>query len=233
MIDKNNPSNNHRVKWYSRWIAGFTIIAIPVFTLLFSFKQSPFQYTLSQMGNFFGWDHRLDFIIWGIITGACFMVYIGYLFRRVNFRNKRANVWLVLANVFLVLTVLTPSIKEIYPISTRLHFLYSGLFALSLILTTSFFEQYLGEIDEKISAWSLKWAQIIVGGSVVSLFIFGKTGIFELFFLLSFTAFLIALSTWLRKDEFINLFQRYYNKYIKSRIKKPGTPQEENEKGQA
>ena len=32
MIDKNNPSNNNRVKWYSHWIAGFAIITIPTFT---------------------------------------------------------------------------------------------------------------------------------------------------------------------------------------------------------
>ncbi|MDX9863791.1 MAG: hypothetical protein RBT34_03190 [Anaerolineaceae bacterium] len=217
MIDKNNPTNSNRVKWYSRWVAGFAIITIPIFTLLFALKQSPFQYTLSQIGNFFDWDHRLDFIIWGIVTGACFMIYIGHLFRRVNFKNKRAIRWLVLANVFLVLTVLTPSIKEVFPISTRLHFLYSGLFALSLVLTTSFFVQYLGEIDEKISAWSLKWGQIIVGGSVLSLFIFGKTGIFELFFLLSFTIYLIVLSSWLRKDEFIAALQEYFNLHFKHR----------------
>ena len=60
------------------------------------------------------------------------MTYIGYLFRRVNFRNKKAIHWLVRANVFLVLTVLTPSMKEVFPVYTRLHFLYSVLFALSL-----------------------------------------------------------------------------------------------------
>ena len=103
-----------------------------------------------------------------------------------------------------------------------------------MLLTTSFFVQYLGEIDENISAWSLKWGQIIVGGSVLSLFIFGKTGIFELFFLLSFTIFLIALSAWLRKDEFITAFQKYFNKHFKHHNQENADEDKlTNEKGQA
>lgn len=192
-----------RTKWYHRWLAVFAILTIPIYTLAFSMRQSPFKYTISQMGNFFGWDHRLDFIIWGIVVGACFMFYLGYLYRRANFRHKKARTYLILANVFLVLTVITPSIKEVFPIYTRLHMLFSILFALSLVITTAFFIQYLGEVDEQITEASTKWAQVIIGGSVLSLFIFGKTGIFEIFFLLTFSIFLMVLGGWLRREELL------------------------------
>ncbi len=202
-MKKHRKSIQEQGKWYSRWLAGFAIITIPILSLLFAAKESPFDYTLSQIGNYFDWDHRKDFIIWGIVTGGCFVFYIRYLFKKVHFQNKRANLWLVLSNVFLVLTVITPSIKDVFPIFTRLHMLFSIAFAVSLVLSTAFFIQYLGEVDEEISARSLKWMLIIVGGSILSLFIFGKTGIFELFFLISFSIFLLSLGIWLRKDELL------------------------------
>jgi hypothetical protein len=190
------PQKNNR---YEKWIGAFAIITIPLYTLAFGFSESPFQYTLSMMGNYFDWDHRLNFITWGIITGALFVFYISWLFTKTGFKNPRAKRWLRLSNSFLVLTVLTPSIKGVFPICTQLHLLFTILFALSLVLSMLFFVTYLSEINQNITHKSLKWALIIVGGSLLSLFIFGKTGIFEIFFFVSFSIYLIVLGLWLQK----------------------------------
>jgi hypothetical protein len=195
-----------RINRYRAFLATFSIITIPIYTLLFATKESPFQYTLSQIGNFFGWDHRKDFIIWGLITGGGYMYYLGFLFNQTYFQNKKGRVWLFLSNMFLVLTVFTPSMKELLPFFTGLHILFSTLFAVSLVLSTAFFIEYLGRINAEITARSTTWGIIVIGGSVISLFVFGKTGIFELFFLITFSISLIALGLWLRNDEKIKAF---------------------------
>ena len=170
---------------------------------MFGFSKSPFEYTLSMMGNYFGLDERLNFIIWGMITGALFVFYIRSLFRKASFNNRRANIWLSLSNIFLVLTVLTPSVKDKFPIFTRLHFLYTVAFALSLVLSVTLFLFYLAEVNEEITQKSFLWGKIVIGGSALSLFIFGKNGIFELFFFISFSVYLLLLGVWLNKlDEF-------------------------------
>jgi hypothetical protein len=86
-----------------------------------------------MMGNYFGLDERLNFVVWGVITGALFVFYIRRLFRKTAFNNRRANIWLSLSNIFLVLTGLNPSIKDEFPIFTRLHFLFTAAFPLSLM----------------------------------------------------------------------------------------------------
>ena len=207
-----NMRSNHKgikakkINRYRTFMAVYAIITIPIFTILFATKQSPFQYTLSQIGNYFDWDHRKDFIIWGIVTGGGFAVYMTHLFNKAYFQNKKGRTWLILSNLFLVLTVITPSIKDVFPFFTRLHFIYSGLFAISLVLSTTFFIEYLGQINAEITTKSITWGLVVIGGSVLSLLIFGKTGIFEIFFLVTFSIYLIVLGLWMKNDEKIQAF---------------------------
>lgn len=58
-----------KVKYEDRFAIIATLI-ISVITLSFGTRESPFDYTLSMIGNRF--DARLEFIVWGIITASFF-----------------------------------------------------------------------------------------------------------------------------------------------------------------
>ena len=53
-------------------------------------KLDPKEHTISQIGNY---GFRLEFIIWGITTGALFLWYILRLFELEEFKNKHVIKW--------------------------------------------------------------------------------------------------------------------------------------------
>jgi uncharacterized membrane protein len=59
-------------KRFNEKIITFSIIMIPLLTLLFGLRESPFNYTLSMIGNWFG--HFNIFIIWGIVTAILLII---------------------------------------------------------------------------------------------------------------------------------------------------------------
>ncbi|NHB68729.1 hypothetical protein [Perlabentimonas gracilis] len=179
------------------WLAIFAIIMIPLGTYLFGTKESPFYYTLSMIGNRLG--YRLNFIIWGIVTGLLLTFFIIRLFVLKSFHNQRARRLLVWALVFLLLTVLIPSLERL-PVLMIFHILVAAGFAISLTLSLYLFIKHLSISDQKVYRWSILMFYLVVGGSLLMLFVFGMNGIFELFFFISLSIFLGALNRKLFKN---------------------------------
>jgi hypothetical protein len=185
-------------KRFNEKIITFSIIMIPLLTLLFGLRESPFNYTLSMIGNWFG--HFNIFIIWGIVTAILLIITISNIFNKFNFKNKKATIFLLLSGIFLILTVLTPMLpQEIVTQELRrwfifnFHFLFAVIFSLFLVLSLYLFSKYLSSVNKKLSLRSFRWLLITVGGSIFTLFIFGKTGIFQLFFFICLSIFLLIL----------------------------------------
>ena len=122
-------------------LASLAIVFMPLYTLWFGTLQNPFEYTLSMIGNRF--DMMTEFIIWGVVTGLLIVFYLLHLYRKVEYRDKKARRFLVYSNIFLVLTVLTPAVEEVNSLTHKLHFLVGSLFALFLSLSIFFLALYI------------------------------------------------------------------------------------------
>lgn len=190
-------------KKFNEYLVIFSIIIIPLYTLIYSLKKSPFEYTLSMIGSWFG--HKESFIIWGIITAFFITISIINIYKKTKFKNKKAYWFLYISAIFLILTVLTPSMydepipKELRTLNINTHAVLGVLFAVFLITSLLFFSKYLSSIDKELSIKSLKLIILTVGGSILTLVIFGMTGLFELFFFISLSIFLIIINKQLKK----------------------------------
>ena len=182
-------------KGYMRYIALFTLLAIPLYTYLFATKESPFYYTMSMIGNTPG--YRWAFIIWGTVTAIMISFYVYRLYVLKAFRHRKANKLLIASLVFLVLTVIIPAVEEM-PFLKQLHAVVAVFFALSLTASLYLFIRYLAAIDEEISIRSTWMLLTLLGISIGLYFLLGNTGIFELFFFFSLSLFLLLLKKWLR-----------------------------------
>lgn len=182
------------------YLALFALVFIPLFTYLFATHESPFEYTMSQIGNKLG--YRFRFIVWGIVTGLLITFYVIRLFVLKSFHNRKARKLLVWSLIFLILTVLIPAMEHL-PILKRLHAVAAVAFALCLMASLYLFIRHLESEHKKVSERSLWMLYLVVGGSVGLFFLLGNTGIFELFFFGSLTIFLGLLNRWLHKYELI------------------------------
>lgn len=191
-------------KKFNEQIISFSIITVPILTLIFGLRKSPFDYTLSMIGNWY--DYYTRFVLWGIITSILLFISIYHIYQSANFKNRKAIRFLILSVIFLVLTVLTPTISE-EPIQKELreifvfnfHGLFGFAFSFFLILSLYLFSRYLSSVDETLSLKSFRWLLITVGGSILTLFIFGMTGIFEIFFFVSLSIFLFIINIGIKK----------------------------------
>jgi len=183
-IEKN--LHNPALKYFSI----FSIIMIPLFTYLFATKESPFDYTFSMIGNKF-W-YRLNFIMRWVFTGFMLTFYILRLFVLKSFSNKNARKLLVASLVLLILTVVIPAIETI-PITKKIHNLLVVAFTISLTASLYIFTIYMQKTDKNSYKRSLGLFLFTIGGSLSMLFIFGMSGIFELFFFFSLAIFLLII----------------------------------------
>ena len=179
------------------WLATFSIIMIPLATYLLGTEKSPFYYTLSMIGNKEG--YRLEFILWGIMTGLFLTFFIERIYVLKSFNNPRARRLLIASLIFLVLTVAVPYMNRL-KILSKIHNVMAASFGVSLTASLYLFIKYLSERDQKLYHWSMIMFWIIVGGSLSLFFIFGRTGIYELFFFFSLSIFLGILNRKLFKN---------------------------------
>lgn len=148
-----------------------------------------------MIGNRF--DRMTEFIIWGASTGFLLAFFILYLYRKASYKNRKSKRLLIYSNIFLVLTCATPAVKEINAFTHSLHTLFAILFGVSLSGSLFFFNKFLKSKNEEIYGKSALFLNVVILGSLALLVIFGNSGIFELFFFLALSAFLLVLNRWL------------------------------------
>lgn len=172
------------------YLSLFAIIAIPLSTYILATNGSPFQYTLSMIGNKL-W-HRVQFIIRWIIIGTMLSFYILRLYLLGSFKNKKARKLLSRWITSLILTVMIPATNN-FPAWKKLHLITAIIFAICLITSLYLFTTTLQNHNKKAYRRSIGLLYTIIWWSLIMLFIFGNTGMFELFFFTMLTIFLIFM----------------------------------------
>ena len=173
------------------WLAIFAIVVIPLGTYLFATNEAPYRYTMSMMGNKMG--YRVSFIVWGIVTGILLGFFIIRLFFLKSFNDPRSRRLLIWSLIFLLLTVLIPSVESL-PLLSKIHTLSAAAFALSLTASLYLFAKHLENKSPRAYNWSMLMIHVIIGGPLVLLFLFGMNAIFQLFFFFSLSIFLAILN---------------------------------------
>lgn len=193
--------------------AFFSIALVPVYTLIFGTKEDPFLHTLSGIGNAF--DHKLSFIFWGSITGLALVFYTLYVFAKIDYRDKRSRRFLYGSHICLILTVVTPALKDVFPVWHFIHVVFSTLFSLLLVASILLFLQYLSKSNQELSKKSLFLLIGCVGMSVATLFLMGLNGVVEIMFFIGISVFLFVLGIYL--DNFVEKKLKF--KYKDGKVK--------------
>jgi len=172
-----------------------------LFTVVYSTLENPFQYTLSMIGNRF--TYREWFIIWGIVTGFCLQTSSIALFKLEGYQDKKASRYVIYGAVFLVLTAIIPAIEEKMLFWHRVHMLTAVFYALFFMIGVGPFVLWVSKENPRLRKIISIWIYTIVGGSVFALVFLGMTGIFEVWFIVGLTLFLMYLSMTLFEEEIV------------------------------
>ena len=177
-----------------------SLMAVPVYTLIFGLKQNPIHFTLSKIGNYFG--HRAEFIAWGTISGLLLMACIFYLFQKTRYKGRFGEKLLTLSYVFLIITVLVPNFRETMTFLFYVHIVSAVLFAACLFMALIFFMAHLRANHKRVFDKCSVFLFICVGFPLLMLAVFGElTGIAEIAFFFGICTFLTAVNAALLSEE--------------------------------
>ena len=171
-----------------------SLLAVPVYTLIFGLKQNPAIFTLSKIGNYFG--HRAGFIAWGTITGLLLVACIFHLFQRTQYKGRFGEKLLALSYAFLIITVLVPNFRGTMTFLFYIHVTSAALFAGCLLMSLFFFMAHLHANNKKIFDKCSVLLFVCVGLPLLMLAVFGQpTGIAEIVFFFCICAFLTVVNS--------------------------------------
>jgi hypothetical protein len=187
----------------NRFIIMSLLLLNLLITVIYGTLENPFIYTLSNIGNFF--TYREVFILWAMITGFSIQTACLALFRLENYRQKQHFSFIVYASIALVLTAIIPALKDTFPFWHYVHLLTALFYALFLILGLLPFIRFISRENPRLNKAIRIWEYVIMGGSFISVIIFGKSGIFELWFVTSVTMFLLYLSLILYEENIVKI----------------------------
>mgnify|MGYP000333132621 CR=1 FL=1 len=172
-----------------------------IMTAIYGTLENPFKYTLSNIGNFF--TYREVFIIWALIAGFSIQTAAVSLFRLEKYEQKISFTLIIYASIALVLTAIIPALKDILPFWHFVHVLTSINYGLLLVLGLFPFIRYISEGNPRLRKINRIWQYTIIGGSFLSIIIFGMSGIFEIWFIATTTIFLLYLSLVLYEEDIV------------------------------
>ncbi|MBN2604760.1 MAG: hypothetical protein JXR62_02905 [Bacilli bacterium] len=177
------------------------LIAALVVTVIYGTMENPFQYTLSKIGNRF--NNRIFFIVWAMFTGFAIQTSVVALFRLEKYNMARSYKYIVIGTGFLILSALSPSIMEVYPLWTWVHIITAGLYGVFFSLSVAPFMIWVSRENPRLRIVIKVWTIVIWAGSISWMLLLGNTGIFELWFFLSAIVFLLYLSLTLFEEQIV------------------------------
>lgn len=186
------------------WVMSFLLFAL-VFTIIFGTLESPFDYTLSNIGNHFSSEYRFMFIIWALTCALAIQFAIVSLIRLEEYRSKNCQTFVILASISLIATGIIPAVIEDQPFWHAVHTITSVLTALFLLLSLVPFVRFLSRENPRMRIVISIWLIIIWIGSILMLIFFGKTGMFEIWFFVANILFLLYLSLNLFEEKIIKI----------------------------
>ncbi len=189
-------------------VMSFLLFAL-VFTIIFGTLESPFDYTLSNIGNHFNSEYRAMFITWALICGLAIQFAIVSLIRLEEYRGKYCVTLVALATASLIATGIIPAVLEEHPFWHAMHTVTSGLTALFLLLSLVPFVLFVSRENPRLRIVIGVWLVVIWIGSIMMLVFLGKTGMFEIWFFVSNILFLLYLSLVLFEEKIVKLSVLY------------------------
>lgn len=172
-----------------------------VLTLVYGLLETPFIYTLSNIGNLF--EYRLFFIVWSMITGISIQFTVVVLFRLEGYKTKYGYTYIGLSAAFLIITALVPAIANVYKILWVVHTATATLHALFFFLAVVPFSLWVSKENPRLRKIIYVWQIIIYGGSISMLIIFQRGGLFELWFYVTNIIYLLFLSLVLFEESIV------------------------------
>lgn len=172
-------------------------------TLIYGTLKNPFEYTFSKIGNYF--PYREWYIVWAIFTGFAIQAATLRLFKIEKYPPKSAGIFIRCATFFLIITAIIPSIPEEMFFWHVLHKWTTFFYVISTIAALHPFILFLDRTKPYLRSLLTSWEWLILIGSMSSLIIQGKTGIFELWFIVMTISLLIYLVLILHRDKIQNL----------------------------
>jgi len=183
----------------NRMIVMSGLLITLIMTAIYGTLENPFQYTLSNIGNFF--SYREVFIIWAIIAGASIQTACVSLFRLEKFEQRHSFTFIIYASIAILATAVIPALKDKFPFWHFVHVLTSIFYALFLILGLQPFLHFVSRENPRLRKIIAIWQYVIVGGGFLSILLFGMSGIFEIWFIAS--VFLLYLSLILYEENIV------------------------------
>lgn len=171
-------------------------------SIVYGTLENPFNETYSKIGNRFIDEYRIAFIGWSILTGTAIQASILALFKLEGYTNKWAHRSIVLGVLFLVATALLPALDET-PIAYRLHTWSAIVFAALITYGCIPFMQLVARENIRLERTTHVWIGIVWIGSITCRAIFGNTGIFEMFFFVTFILFLMYMTLTLFEEQIV------------------------------
>ncbi|MBU1020117.1 MAG: hypothetical protein KJ847_02800 [Firmicutes bacterium] len=177
------------------------LVSALVLTVIYGTMENPFQYTLSKIGNRF--NNRIFFIFWAMFTGFAIQSSVVALFRLEKYNMVRSYKYIVIGTGFLILSALSPSLMELYPLWTWVHIITAGLYGVFFSLSVAPFMIWVSRENPRLQLVIKIWTIVIWAGSISWMLLLGNTGIFELWFFLSAIVFLLYLSLTLFEEQIV------------------------------
>jgi hypothetical protein len=178
------------------------LLSALIFTIVFGTLENPYQYTFSKIGNRFTFENRVLFIVWASYTGFVIQFSILALFALEKYKRKLPYTFIAISAVFLVLSSIAPSLDHL-PFWTSVHLLTAEMFGLFLTLGFYPFIIWVARENPRLKRNVSIWLMIVWGGAFILMFIFGNTGIFEMWFFILFIIFLLYLSLNLFEEQIV------------------------------
>lgn len=177
------------------------LVSALVLTVIYGTMEDPFRYTLSKIGNRF--NNRIFFIFWAMFTGFAIQTCVIALFRLEKYNMTRSYKYILIGTGFLILSALSPSLMEVYPLWTWVHIITAGLYGVFFSLSVAPFMIWVSRENPRLRTVIKIWTIVIWAGSISWMLLLGNTGIFELWFFGSAIVFLLYLSLTLFEEQIV------------------------------
>lgn len=210
-MNKNKTLSLQQIKRQRMYIISYLIFAL-VLTIAFGTLQDPLRYTLSNIGNRFGWGPRIMFIIWALISGSAIEVSFIYIMKLIRYSDRLAYMFIGLTSASIILTGIVPALKNEFPFWHTFHFISSGSIAFFFLFALIPLIKKIISLIPECKHLIYIWMGIIWAGSISVLILFKWSAMFEIWFFVTIILFLIYLTAYLYEREILEAYRQELHK---------------------
>lgn len=174
----------------------FSIFIVPIHTILLASNASWLKVSLSVVG--YELDRQTSFVIWGVVTGFLFLVYLNLIYKTTRFENRALKRLNFIAFILMVFAVTTPYLPELFPLKAFLHIVFAVLSPVCMIISLGIFIFTYMRKEKRIFHKMVRGYLFIIITSTLILCLSGiVNSLLEVFFTISMCIFFPLLCKWL------------------------------------